>query len=322
MSAQEEEPEPSPLGPEQELPDGTFYTVYWWDNGEGVAAQPTLADAQKYVADDIARIVAIEVPSVAADYEAVWEFVQAGWEDGSLPYTDTAKWFQWLRYNAGTEVITKAMVVGGTLLALLRKWDQEQGLPPAKAPTFKSPVPLPTPTHGQKVVTGAAKKLTTQTTTAPGLTKAEALAISEAIGVATVDVLKAQALVIDRMLPGMAPGQVPEALSQLDTAAAILEHQVEALRKQVGTHSVSGVTGTVASLSNAVTALQAEVAALTAELELKAPSALDSHVNDINAVVTTNTSEIAHLTHEVGNLPTTAALTALTAEVAVTVEPR
>lgn len=320
MSAQEEEPEQSPLGPEDlEAPDG-LWTINIYDLGAVVSDQPTLEDATTLVDRSVARIKVIETPAVAADYEQVWDFTTKAWGTGELPYTETGDFFRWLRYDQGVPVITAAMLAGGAFLGLLLKYAEQHGYHPAKEPTFHQPKPLPTPTHGQRAVVDEAKKVVRQGVTAPGLTKAEASAITKAIGVASADLLKVQAALVDRMLPGMAPGQVPQALSQLNTADAILERQVRRLQLDVNAHAPGSLVGTVSSVSAAVTALQAAVAHLGAQLGAESPSVLLTDVHGLTARQDGFEEDLGRIEHELGGLATTAGLEALTAKVAVTVE--
>lgn len=320
MSTAETEDEGFPLGEESGPEAGDVYTLRVLDTAEAASEQPSEADAKLYFMRDYAVVQETQPELVANTYGKIIDFTTAAWEDGTLPYADTGGFFNWLRYNLGVPVISLATVTGGALAGYLLKYDQEHGIHPAKEPTFKLAAPLGAPTHGQRTVADAAKKIVAQQITAPGLSPAAGKAISKAIGIASADLLKAQALGIDRMLPGMAPGQVPEALTQLDTAAGVLEKQLNALQKQVGTGSLGSISGKVSGATAAITALQAELAKVTAELELKAPSELDTHVNAIDKVVTEHTSEIDKINKELPKLATTAALTALTGKVDVAVE--
>ena len=147
--------------------------------------------------------------------------------------------FDWLNVDQGIAAITPEWVDSGQLYNYAYSWAQATGaLPPGipvSAPAT-APVPAPvltTPTQGTATTAAVAGTLVQRSVTAPGLTVAEAKAISTAISVALGDVQTLVAGGIDKMLPNLAPGQVPQALSQLYSAVAILERQYAAMRQQL-----------------------------------------------------------------------------------------
>lgn len=320
MSAQEQDNEFYGIGLLEPGPLASISTIGGYDatgdleDADGLDEATTAinrlkAQASEGATDEQAELV-----------RATFTLIQGAMDDGELPYAQVPKFFGWLRYGLGVPSLTLATVTGGALAGYLLKYAQEHGYHPAKEPTYDLDKPLSKPTQGQRIVVEAGQGLTQQSVTAPGFTKAQAQAISTAIGVATADVLKAQALVTDRMLPGMAPGQVPESLKQLDTAAGVLERQVAALRKEVGTGKITGVAGTVSGISKAVVALQGEVQTLTEQMTGDKTSGLLADVDGLRQAVAGDKLELAHINKTLPDLATTAALTALTGKVAVTVE--
>ncbi len=301
-------------------PGGGVFLYALEDFGDSIAVYPELSEALEVNNDTLATIHEL-FPGTALEGEVgPLEFQAQAWQDGSLPYQETGNFWRWVRYNLGVNIIPVGAVASGLLAGYLLKWDKEHGIAPAKEPTYDLDKPLSKPTQGQRIVVEAGQGLTQQSVTAPGFTKAQAQAISTAIGVATADVLKAQALVTDRMLPGMAPGQVPESLKQLDTAAGVLERQVAALRKEVGTGKITGVAGTVSGISKAVVILQGEVKTLSEQMTGDKTSGLLADVDGLRQAVAGDKLELAHINKTLPDLATTAALTALTGKVAVTVE--
>jgi hypothetical protein len=137
-----------------------------------------------------------------------------------------------------------------------------------------------------------------RTVTAPGLTVAEAKAISTAISVALRDVQKLVAGGIDQMLPNMAPGQVPQALSQLYSAVAILEAQYARMRQQLSGPDDSSVLSTLAAIESTLSEVQDDVIVAEEQLELKAGSSLETQVVGIGDQTTANTSAISTITEQ------------------------
>lgn len=287
------------------------------DGIESDTAEEAMADVDVI----IDRAAANSTPATADQVRAVLTLIKGGLSDGELsPENGVWDFFRYLRYNLMTPVITTAAVTSGWLADKMLHYAEEKGYKPPK-PKAK-PVAKPTTgvTHGQRVVKSAATQVTPQYVTAPQLSKAEAASISKAIGIATADSARITAAAIDAMLPNLAPGQVTENLTELDQAATVLERQVTELLKDLKAKAPAAVQGQVSGVSAALTTLETEVAKLTAQVGLTEPSALDSRVNEIGKQVESNTKAVDHLSKLVPDLATTAALTAVTAKVAVTVE--
>jgi hypothetical protein len=197
------------------------------------------------------------------------EVVAEGW----VQSIEVPAFFRWLSEYEGVANITPAEISSGLVQSYAYSWAVASGFGPRAAPStgvVPAPVPrpaLPTPTEGQKSTTRQATKVTSQQVTAPGLTKAEAEAISKAVGISYSDTLRVMAATVDDLLPGMKPGQVPQALSQLNAAVHVLEHQISLLRAELppGAHpvlagTVTGVLADIKALETAVTLLKAQMA--------------------------------------------------------------
>ncbi len=173
----------------------------------------------------------------------------------------------------------------------------------------------PALTTGQRATASGAAAVTPQQTTAPGLSQSAALAVQKAIGVATADMYRVMAKTFDLYLPGMHPGQVPASLSDLFTAAAVLERQVHALQLSAKGLTTTATKAELTGLETSLTELASEVAAVRAELDLHAPSALDTHVNVVDEAVTKNTSDIERIEKALEDLAGVAGVASLATKV-------
>lgn len=272
------------------------------------------------VAAEAAAWLATQEPVVAPEvYQAMQETLDPltdAVNDGIVPPTQARYFFFWLAYTAGVTLIPAAGIYA-FVQGYVVKWAQSNGwatygpnpTPTPLAQAFiesanaASPIPgaanlpatLPTPSVGQTTTASAAREIVPQTTTAPGLSPSAAAAVQAAIGVASADLLKAQAAIVDAMLPNLAPGQVTEALDQLNTAVNALENQMSQVRNGQWPR---GYNGTLKALNGALEALHGAEQAinnLTEQMATKADSGLE---DDINA----NTAQIATLAGTVGTL--------------------
>jgi hypothetical protein len=158
-----------------------------------------------------------------------------------------------------------------------------------------APVTIPTPTPGQQATVAASSGVTSSTVTGGINEGTSAAQVSAALAVTAVNVLEVVARVFDAFLPGMAPGQVPEALRQLNTAANALEHQMAEVRDGVWPRNFQNVTNLAESIAGSLQAIQGEVLALQQQMATKAESTLG---DDVNA----NTTAIAGVAGTVGTL--------------------
>ena len=167
------------------------------------------------------------------------------------------------------------------------------------------PPVLPNPSLGQQSVAKSAQAITPSTIT-PGLPQGVSPeAVSAALAVTAVDVLWVVAHVIDDMLPNMAPGQVPQALSQLNQAATVLERQMAGVLSDVDVNVKGSMAAELNGALEALHGLSQEVNTLAEQMATKADSGI---LDDVN----TNTAQIALVS---------GAVTALAGEVTNTVMP-
>ena len=318
-------------------PDGGFYTLALYNDGAQIAQAGDVPGALisiDRIESDADKFLST---SEAQANRAMWSVVKGALSDQVITPAEVPGFFHWLWQSRGVTSVTGALVAAGTFGGLLLRYAEAHGYKPPVPPPLPdlpdlaplglgmaaliagaraTPLPnIPGQTTGQRAVTAGAKAITPQGTTAPGFTKPEALAVQKAIGVASADMLRVMAKTFDLYLPGMGPGQVPASLDDLFRAAAILERQVHALQAGAKGLPTTATKGELTALDASVAKLAAEVAVVQAELGLYAPSALDSHVNVVDATVTTHTAEITHLTKAVEELAGVAGVAGLATRV-------
>lgn len=288
-------------------PDGGVYVLGFWDQASIVSAAQTELEALNTVQDIINlysnTIITPTSPAVVDVFQALQDAITAD----ELPYEDAAGFFNWLRYTKGEPTISIADAQGGQINA----WLVEYGtrvlgltIPGAPAP---GPVELPSPSVGQTTVAKGAREVKPAPVEAPTLSQEQATAIQNAIGVAAADILKVQAAVIDAMLPNLEPGQVPQALNQLNTAANALENQIAQVMKTLDADQQGSLAAQLNGALEALHGLSQEVNLLAEQVAEKASSALETSIN-------TNTAEIALVAGELGAVVNTA-LPALSSQI-------
>jgi len=154
------------------------------------------------------------------------------------------------------------------------------------------------PDHVAKVVKSAAITIGNQDVPAPGLTPAEAAAISNAIGLAMADALTVLHQTVYEMLPGLRPGQVPEALDDLNRATTVLERQYAVLKAQVGTRAEASVAGRLEGAQQTITRIDTELKHLQAQLAEEEESNLGTHVNHVATRTETVTKTVTTVVEE------------------------
>jgi hypothetical protein len=301
------------------------------ETGEGstlalVDAFPTIpADADAATA--VARIYSFQA-SVEAGYPVeISDFIDEttnaladSVNDGIVPPGVAGQFWFWLAYNAGIVLIPAAGAYAFIQGYVLR-WAQDNGWATygpnpeptpavqgfiesatAAAPfpgTAPAPVDLPFPTQGQQSVVGAVSGITPSTVTGGTAEGTSADQVSAALAVTFVDAMRVMASVFDAFLPGMAPGQVPDALSQLNTAVNALEAQMGQVRAGQWPRGFVGLQEAVGGALQALNGLSQEVGILAQQMAEKADSSLEDGI-------TTNSTAIAGITATVAGVVGTA----------------
>ena len=347
----------SDTSPVEETPADDFATGV--EDGEissvaVVDMLPTLDDVNTAgdLVTEINDWLATQQDLVAPDvYTAMQETVDPltdAVNDGIVPPGQARYFFFWLAYSAGVTLIPAAGIyafVQGYVL----KWAQGNGwatLGPNPQPTplvtqqpesanAAQPLPsvqvtppvLPSPSLGQQAVVNGTTTIKPSTVTGGTPEGTSAAQVSAALAVTAVDVLRVVAHVFDDMLPNMAPGQVPEALGQLNTAVSALEAQMQQVRNGQWPRGFVGVQEALNGGLQALHGLEQEVNTLAQDVAEKASSALGDHVNANTTAIAGVTATVAGIAGttipfiegEVGSL--TQQVSNLSDTVANTVEP-
>ena len=134
-------------------------------------------------------------------------------------------------------------------------------------PSVQVPAPvLPSPSLGQQAVVNGTTTIKPSTVTGGTAEGTSAAQVSAALAVTAVDVLRVVAHVFDDMLPNMAPGQVPEALGQLNTAVNALENQMQQVRNGQWPRGFVGVQEALNGGLEALNGLSQEVGILAQDV--------------------------------------------------------
>jgi len=293
--------EPAETNPEEEEPTATFGFVGPEDgevyafNFMGYADEvdsPTIAEADEAIAEIIKLATRLTTPATAETVTRAFTLIRGGLADGQLTSDGVGDFVRWLWYTKGVAAITPAMLAGGAFAGFMLTYARAHDYSPPAAPG-KAEATRATP--GQRAVHAAAITVQGQSVTAPGLSAPETTAISKAIGIAYSDALRVQAAVVDRMLPNMAPGQVPEALTDLFRAVRIITRQLATLQSTANTVGTKATKGQLAALNARYLALGAELGKVTDQLAAQVPSGLLSDIEGLKAGQAATHEALSHL---------------------------
>lgn len=222
--------------------------------------------------------------------------------DGIVPPAQAMNFWFYLAYNAGVTLIPAAGIYA-FIQGYVLKWAQSNGWAtygpnPVATPLVQQviesanaaqPLPgaatlpqaLPSPSQGQQAVVQGTTGITPSTVTGGTPEGVSADQVSAALAVTAVDVLRVVAKVFDGMLPNMAPGQVPEALSQLNTAVNALEAQMQQVRNGQWPRGFVGLQEAVGGALQALNGLSQEVGTLAQQMATKADSGLEDAITAV-----------------------------------------
>ena len=255
----------------------------------------------------------------AAAFEAAMSPIKLAVDDGTITPGQGQAFLRWLNFNKGVTSIANDATTTSTMSSYLAAWITEQSglvqklgpIPitpapapitpvapaPVLAPNPPAPASLPTPTPGQQATVGASQGVSGHTVTGTLAEGTSAAQVSAALAATAVDILEVVARVVDAFLPGMAPGQVPEALGQLNQAAHVLEDQLAVLRATTTGHAVGSLSGQITALQAALNLVQLNITNLQDQLAEKADSGLEDDLAGAK-------SQIAEVAGTVGTLST------------------
>ena len=154
---------------------------------------------------------------------------------------------------------------------------------------------LPSPSQGQQSVVRGTTAIKPSTVTGGTSEGTSAAQVSAALAVTAVDVLRVVAHVFDDMLPNMAPGQVPDALGQLNRAVSALENQITRLMSDVNVNVKGSMAAQLNGALETLNGLAQEVNILAEDVAEKASSALGTHVNNNTTAIAGVTAGVAAL---------------------------
>src|SRR5271154_3676661 len=285
--------------PEAVAPDGGEFTLTAQNFADLISETGDYLRAQAVVSDRIALADSGAFGANSGIEADTWTSVLNAMQSDQLPYQDVKGFFNWLRTAQNMVSIPPELVQGDGFNQLLAQYAVQQlGL---TVPTYVAPGPpeLPSPSQGQSTVAKAAREIVPSQVVAAGLPAEQIAIMQAAIGVATADTLKAQAAVIDAMLPNLKPGQVTQALNQLNTATNALENQMTGVLTTLNKNATGSLAAQLNGALEALHGLAQEVNTLAEQMGEKADSALEDGIN-------ANTAEIATLSGAVATIVGTA----------------
>jgi hypothetical protein len=312
---------------------GDITTLALWEGTSVVWGAGDDAALDQAVADYLADIQETQPASAYQGASAVLNPIKLGVDDGTITPAQGGQFLRWLNYNKGVTAITNDSATTATITGYLSQWIIEQsGLVPTGplAPVMPAPAPitptepaaplvpnpapapvLPTPTVGQTVITKTVIEVVPQQVQSTGSSGPTAAQVQKAIGIAFADAMKAQAAAIDAMLPSLKPGQVPQALDQLNQATHVLENQLNILRATTTGHAQASLSSQITALQAAVKTDDALIAQLQAQMAEQAPSGLSEDLGVVKGHQLADEANIAALEAAVAGLASGGALTSL-----------
>lgn len=211
---------------------------------------------------------------------------------GEISYGQIQGFWLWMEYNQIGESLPTDVDIGSWLGPYLAEYALTHGgvvpqdyIPPA-------PAPLPTPTEGQKQVTTSSQNKVPAHVTGGTPEGTSGPQVTAAMGILFVDAMQVLADVIDAFLPGLAPGQVPQALNQLNQAATILERQMAQVLTDLDPNSQGALAAQLQTAQANIKTLLADVSQINDELAEKAGSGLETDIKAAEKRIGDNTKSI------------------------------
>lgn len=304
-----------PLVDESDLEETGYGTAEgiadWWPT---IPVDATAEEATNLIEQALQAVEPTLAPPVYDFVQSVSDAMTDAINDGIVPPSQSGSFWLWLMGAGGLSLIAAGSAYAITQGKIVQ-WAQSMGWatlvgPPAPTPAVQAfigsrdtasplpsvPVPapvLPSPSLGQQAVVSGATTIKPSTVTGGLSEGTSADQVSAALAVTAVDVLRVVAHVFDDMLPNMAPGQVPEALTQLNTAVNALENQLQQVRNGQWPRGFKGVQEALNGGLEALHGLEQEVNTLALDVAEKAPSALGTHVDNNTTAISSLTATVA-----------------------------
>lgn len=216
---------------------------------------------------------------------------QVALRNGAIDTAEVPGFWRWLPEKLQRTATLPGVSLDSRVEFLALAYAAEVGHAPGKPKPAKPAGPTP----GQRAVSAAARGIHARAVPGGGLDKAQAAAVSRAIGVAYSDMLRAQAFLIDQFFGPITAGELPEALADLFRADSILARQVGRLANEVAGKAPAHVVGHLHGAQEALHGLEQEVHLQAEQLAEVKPSTLHTHVQN-------NSDQLVHLTSRVGHI--------------------
>ena len=231
-------------------------------------------------------------PAVAANVDQLVSGVGRATQLRILGPDQVGPYLAWLPKHPGRLVAVPGTPLDQAVIATAVAYSAANPHPARVQPPARKPAG---PTPGQRAVTTAARGIHTRTVPGGGLDRAQTAAVSQAIGVAFADMLRAQAAVIDAYFGPITPGELPQALGDLFRADSILSHQVARLADEVSGKAPAHVVGHLHGVQQALHGLEQEVNLQAEQLAETKPSTLHTHVEDNTKLIEGIGTRVNHI---------------------------
>jgi hypothetical protein len=257
---------------------GDLWTMSMMDVGDLISGAESFLQAQAVATDTINEAIAGTYGAASGDIADTFTSVLNAMQAEELPYQDVGNFFRWLRYTEGQASIPASAVQGGQFNQWIVQYaGSVLGLTvPGYTPA--GPPELVQPTQGTTAATKAAGQGQKVTVTGADPTSVSPEEATDALATVFVESMQVLARVIDQMLPGMAPGQVPEALANINQAVTVLEHQMTQALTDLDPNSQGSMAAQLHGALEALHGLAQEVGILAQQMAEKADSSLEDSI--------------------------------------------
>lgn len=229
----------------------------------GVTGDMIAAEAEAYLRSQAAAASSVLPTAAGTTVVDATESMIEAIRLGEIAPQDASFAWSWISYYLGVTTITPEDLASHQLrtwlqtFAVTRGWTPPSdgtaavqypsgmrarpGVPTAyPAPGAYTPPPQ-VPTAGGQAVAAGLVRIGDRQVPVPGLSAAQAAAISRALAIAGADWATVTQTALDQMLPGEAPGQVPTELRQQSAAIDRLINQVRSVWHTIGAPHVGGL---------------------------------------------------------------------------------
>lgn len=275
---------------------GALWTQSMMDVGDLISGAEDFLQAQAVAQDTINAAVDGTYGEYSGDVADVFTAVLNAMQAEALPWQDVGNFFRWLRYTYGQATVSGLDAQSGTFNGWIVNYAVNvlgitvPGTEPAGPPELVNPTPLTQP------LIESLNAVTPQTVSAPTLDPGASQAISTAIGAAYADSMRVLKAFMDAMLPNLKPGQVPQALDQLNQATTVLEHQMTQALTDLDPNSQGSMAAQLHGALEALHGMAQEVNTLAEQMAEKADSSLEDSITAVGAEAGLTAAAVSALT--------------------------